>query len=59
MLGLQNEREWQAFCEQGARAARRSPPTRASRRTPQRTAARDALRAIIVEAFAAAQRASR
>jgi crotonobetainyl-CoA:carnitine CoA-transferase CaiB-like acyl-CoA transferase len=52
MLGLQNEREWQVFCERVlgqpdlARDARFSS-------NPQRVESRDALRAIIVEAFAA------
>ena len=51
MLGLQNEREWAAFCEkvllQPALARRRALHGNA-----KRVAARDALRAIIVEAFA-------
>jgi itaconate CoA-transferase len=50
MLGLQNEREWQVFCarvlEQPALA---SDPRFAS--NAARTAAREALRAIIVETF--------
>ena len=52
MLGLQNEREWQVFCsrvlEQPALAA---DPRFAS--NAARTASRDALRSIIVTAFAA------
>jgi itaconate CoA-transferase len=52
MLGLQNEREWQVFC---ARVLERpelaTDPRFAS--NAARTAAREALRAIIVETFAA------
>ena len=52
MLGLQNDREWQVFCQrvllQPALAADERFSTNASR-----TAARDSLRALIVEAFAA------
>ncbi|MFO1214931.1 MAG: CaiB/BaiF CoA-transferase family protein [Burkholderiaceae bacterium] len=52
MLGLQNEREWAAFCkdvlQQPALAA---DPRFVSNK--QRTTHRDALRAVIVEAFAA------
>ena len=33
MLGLQNEREWAMFCDDGAAASRRSRPTSASRPT--------------------------
>jgi itaconate CoA-transferase len=50
MLGLQNEREWQSFCakvlRQGALAADPRFVSNAAR-----TASRDALRALIVEAF--------
>ncbi len=52
MLGLQNEREWQAFC---AKVLQR-PELAADPRfdsNARRTAARDALRAIVVEVFAA------
>ncbi len=52
MLGLQNEREWQAFC---AKVLQR-PELAADPRfdsNARRTAAREALRAIVVEAFAA------
>jgi itaconate CoA-transferase len=52
MLGLQNEREWAAFC---AKVLLR-PELAADERfasNSRRSAARDALRAIIVEAFAA------
>src|SRR6185369_14146102 len=52
MLGLQNEREWQVFC---ARVLERpelaTDPRFAS--NAARTAARESLRAIIVETFAA------
>jgi itaconate CoA-transferase len=51
MLGLQNEREWNVFCE---RVLRR-PELAADERfvsNAQRTAHREALRAIIVETFA-------
>ncbi len=52
MLGLQNDREWQVFCQrvllQPALAADERFSTNA-----RRTAARDSLRALIVEAFAA------
>jgi len=51
MLGLQNEREWQVFCERVLeRAELASDPRFAS--NAARTAAREALRAIIVETFA-------
>ena len=52
MLGLQNEREWVAFCEQ----VLRQPALGSDRRfagNAQRTEGREALRVIIVEAFAA------
>jgi crotonobetainyl-CoA:carnitine CoA-transferase CaiB-like acyl-CoA transferase len=52
MLGLQNEREWVAFCEQ----VLRQPALASDRRfagNAQRSVEREALRAIIVEAFAA------
>ena len=52
MLGLQNEREWLAFC----RDVLRRPELAADARfasNPQRSAHRDALHALIVEAFAA------
>ena len=52
MLGLQNDREWQVFCQrvllQPALAADERFSTNA-----RRTAARDSLRDLIVEAFAA------
>ncbi len=52
MLGLQNEREWRVFCERVLeRPALASDPRFAS--NAARTAARDALHAIVVEAFAA------
>jgi itaconate CoA-transferase len=51
MLGLQNEREWQLFCARVlGRPALASDPRFAS--NASRTEAREALRAIIVEAFA-------
>ncbi len=52
MLGLQNEREWAAFC----RIVLRRPEVAADERfgdNTRRSAQRDALRAIIVAAFAA------
>jgi itaconate CoA-transferase len=51
MLGLQNEREWVAFC---ADVLRRPDLARDPRfdSNPKRTEARDALHAIIVETFA-------
>ena len=52
MLGLQNEREWQAFCERVLeQPALASEPRFAS--NAARTTAREALRAIIVDAFSA------
>ncbi|WP_218508170.1 CaiB/BaiF CoA-transferase family protein [Variovorax sp. dw_308] len=51
MLGLQNEREWEAFC----RVALQRPELATDERfasNSKRTAARQALRAIIVETFA-------
>jgi itaconate CoA-transferase len=52
MLGLQNEREWQVFCERVlAQPALARDPRFAS--NAARTTARDALRPIIVAAFAA------
>jgi itaconate CoA-transferase len=52
MLGLQNEREWVLFCHQ---VLRRPDLARDARFTgnARRSAGRDALRAIIVDAFAA------
>ena len=52
MLGLQNEREWQAFCDRVLEqpALKRDPRFASSE---ARSAARDALRPIIVAAFAA------
>jgi itaconate CoA-transferase len=51
MLGLQNEREWQAFCASVLRQPALATDERFSSNA-RRTAARDALRALIVEAFA-------
>jgi itaconate CoA-transferase len=51
MLGLQNEREWQTFCEQVLRQPGLAADERFSSNT-RRTANREALRALIVEAFA-------
>jgi crotonobetainyl-CoA:carnitine CoA-transferase CaiB-like acyl-CoA transferase len=51
MLGLQNEREWEQFC----RVVLQRPALASDERfagNARRTAAREALRAIIVEAFA-------
>ena len=51
MLGLQNEREWQAFCQAVlGRPELTSDPRFDS--NARRTAAREVLRALIVEAFA-------
>src|SRR5205814_8036952 len=51
MLGLQNEREWNAFCEQVLlRPELATDPRFAS--NSKRTVARDTLRAVIVETFA-------
>jgi itaconate CoA-transferase len=50
MLGLQNEREWQSFCAKVLRqSALAADPRFVS--NAARTASRDALRALIVEAF--------
>src|SRR5438874_4983581 len=50
MLGLQNEREWSVFCDKVLRdTALATDPRFAS--NSKRAAARDALRAIIVDAF--------
>ena len=51
MLGLQNEREWAAFCERVLQRPELAADPRFSSNS-RRTAARDALRAIIVESFA-------
>jgi itaconate CoA-transferase len=51
MLGLQNEREWMAFCQHVLmRPELATDPRFAS--NSKRTVARDALRSIIVETFA-------
>ncbi len=52
MLGLQNEREWQAFCERVLLQPGLASDERFSANS-KRSANRDALRAIIVETFAA------
>ncbi len=52
MLGLQNEREWQVFCTKVLRRPELAADSRFDSNA-RRTAAREALRAIIVEAFAA------
>ena len=52
MLGLQNEREWVAFCQQVLRRPELATDERFASNS-RRTANRQALRAIIVEAFAA------
>ncbi len=52
MLGLQNEREWVVFCEQVLRRPALAGDPRFAGNA-QRSAGRAALRAIIVEAFAA------
>lgn len=51
MLGVQNEREWQAFCTQVLRRPELAGDTRFTS-TSLRVANRDVLRALIVEAFA-------
>jgi itaconate CoA-transferase len=51
MLGLQNEREWVIFCEQVLGQAGLATDERFASNT-KRTVTRDALRAIIVDAFA-------
>ena len=51
MLGLQNEREWAAFCEKVLLQPALAADARFTTNS-KRVAARDALRAIIVEAFA-------
>ena len=50
MLGLQNEREWSVFCNEVLRNAALATDPRFSSNS-RRAAARDALRAIIVDAF--------
>ena len=50
MLGLQNEREWLAFCEQVLRQPELARDARFAS-NPKRSAERVALRALIVEAF--------
>jgi itaconate CoA-transferase len=52
MLGLQNEREWVAFCQQVLRQPELATDERFASNS-RRTAERQALRSIIVEAFAA------
>ncbi|KAF1052562.1 MAG: Acetyl-CoA:oxalate CoA-transferase [Stenotrophomonas maltophilia] len=52
MLGLQNEREWQAFCESVLRQPTLAVDERFNANF-KRSANREALRALIVEAFAA------
>jgi itaconate CoA-transferase len=51
MLGLQNEREWQAFCAKVLKQPTLASDERFSSNA-RRVAARDALRRLIVEAFA-------
>jgi itaconate CoA-transferase len=51
MLGLQNEREWKAFCDKVLQQPELATDERFSSNS-RRTAARQELRAIIVEAFA-------
>lgn len=51
MLGVQNEREWQAFCTQVLRRPELASDARFTS-TSLRVANRDVLRALIVEAFA-------
>ncbi|MFM0502089.1 CaiB/BaiF CoA transferase family protein [Paraburkholderia caffeinilytica] len=52
MLGLQNEREWKLFCEQVLRQPALADDPRFNANS-KRNAAREALYALIVEAFAA------
>jgi itaconate CoA-transferase len=52
MLGLQNEREWVAFCTQVLRRPELATDPRFASNS-RRTAEREALRAILVESFAA------
>ena len=52
MLGLQNEREWLTFCEKVLQRPELATDERFSSNS-RRTAQREALRAIIVESFAA------
>ncbi|KAB0637812.1 CoA-transferase [Burkholderia stagnalis] len=52
MLGLQNEREWKLFCEQVLRQPGLADDARFNANS-KRHAARDALHALIVDAFAA------
>jgi itaconate CoA-transferase len=52
MLGLQNEREWIVFCQQVLMRPDLATDPRFDS-NPKRSSARDALRAIIVETFAA------
>jgi len=53
MLGLQNEREWQVFCTRVLQRPELAGDERFAANS-KRVAAREALRAIIVEAFASA-----
>jgi itaconate CoA-transferase len=50
MLGLQNEREWREFCEKVLRQPQLAQDPRFSSNS-RRVAAREALRAVIVDAF--------
>jgi len=52
MLGLQNEREWAAFCQHVLHVPQLAEDPRFDSNA-KRTASRDALRAIIVDAFSA------
>ena len=51
MLGLQNEREWKVFCEKVLLKSELATEEKFSSNS-KRSAARDALRAIIIDAFA-------
>ncbi len=51
LLGLQNEREWRVFCEQALRRPELASDPRYATNS-QRSAARDDVRALIVETFA-------
>ena len=51
MLGLQNEREWKAFCDRVLERPELAADPRFDRNS-RRNASRDALRSIIVESFA-------
>ena len=59
MLGLQNEREWVSFCDKVLQQPGARDAIARFTGNAKRVAERDALRAIIVETFAAADRRRR